>query len=268
MIIRASILVLMLAALLQAQTFDAVSIKMSTAESERGSEGGPGTSRPGEYTFGKATLGDFIATAYDVSFFQVSSKAPLDKERFDLVAKVPAGATKDQFRTMLKNMLVERFHLKLQTIQKEFDAYELQVAKTGPKLKVSDSDLSKAFAPGNGFPTVVATKKLTSMMSNFSGHTITRMTGRQATLANIASMLRVPDERPIVDRTNLSGTYDFTLEFANDTPGAVPDAASAPPSLPDMESALRQQLGLLLVRAKAPFDVLVIESFDQRPTDN
>lgn len=116
--------------------FEVASIKPSGPHSIRGSEGGPGSSDPGLYRFGLATLVDLIAIAYDVRFFQISSPAPLDRQNFDLVAKIPDGATKQQFHAMLQNLLAERFHLSLHIQSKEFPAYELVVAKTGARLGI------------------------------------------------------------------------------------------------------------------------------------
>lgn len=69
------------------------SVKRSGPSSIRGSRGGPGTADPGRYAFGSATLLDLIAIAYDVEYFQVRSASPLDRDRYDVVAIVPAGAT-------------------------------------------------------------------------------------------------------------------------------------------------------------------------------
>ena len=122
-----------------APSFDVASIKPSGPQSIRGSEGGPGGSDPGLYRFGLASLLDLISVAYDVKVFQISSATPLDRQNFDLVAKIPDGATKQQFRAMLQNFLAERFHLKLHIQSKEFPAYELVIAKSGPKLSTPAS---------------------------------------------------------------------------------------------------------------------------------
>jgi len=114
--------------------FEVASLKPSGPQSVRGSDGGPGTHDPQLYTFGRATLADFIMTAYDVNPFQISSKIPLNRHEFDLRARIPSGTTKSQFRIMLRNLLTDRFHLTLHMMSKDFPAYALVVAKTGPKL--------------------------------------------------------------------------------------------------------------------------------------
>ena len=94
------------------QTFEVASVKPSGPQSVRGWEGGPGSPDPGRYVWGAATIQDLIVTAYDLQYFQVSSKLAIDRDRYDLIAKVPEGATKEQLRTMLQNLLAERFRLK------------------------------------------------------------------------------------------------------------------------------------------------------------
>ena len=69
-----------------------------------------------------------IATAWNVDYFQISSPVPLDESAFDIVATVPEGTTKEQFRVMLPNLLAERFALKAHMESRNFSAYELIVA--------------------------------------------------------------------------------------------------------------------------------------------
>jgi len=86
-------------------------------------------------------------------------------------------------------------------------------------------------------------------------------------ISRLTNMLSGPAGRPIIDKTNLSGTYDFVLKFApvqNLTAGGDPGAESAGPSL---FTALEEQLGLKLESAKGPVEVLVIDSVS-RPSEN
>jgi len=73
---------------------------------------------------------------------------------------------------------------------------------------------------------------------------------------------------PVVDKTGLTGTYDFNFEYGFSVPNAGIDAASTPSSAPFVFKALQDQLGLQLVRKKLPFDVLIVDEVDQMPTDN
>ena len=250
------------------ETFEAVSIKMSGPQSVRGESGGPVSSDPAQYSFNQSTLLDLIGIAYHVRPFQISSGTPLDQEHFDLLAKVPPGASVDQFRLMMRNLLVERFHLKLHIDQKEFSAYELRVARTGSKLKESGGTQEFEPAANDEFPTPPPYGGVARRFTVVDGYVITRMRGWQATMPVIARWLEIPNEPPIVDRTGLAGKYDFTLEFTHELPGAPIDSAGPPPPIPDLFGAVRLQLGLQLIRGTLPFDYLVIESVDRRPTEN
>ena len=117
------------------QSFDVASIRPSGSQSVRGSSGGPGSKDTERYTFNAASLRDLITVAWHVDNFQVSSRGSLDAPLFDLTAAVPAGATKEQFRGMLQNLLVDRFGLKVHIEARDFPAYELVVAKGGFRLK-------------------------------------------------------------------------------------------------------------------------------------
>jgi uncharacterized protein (TIGR03435 family) len=241
------------AALAQAPAFEAASIKLSGPRSVRGWEGGPGTRDPGRYSFGQATLPDLIGIAYDVDQnTRISSAVPLDQHRFDLVAKIPEGATKEQFRAMMWALLVERFHLQAHVVSKELPVFDLVVAKGGPKLK--ESDAADSGQPG--------------ISSNFSaqgGFEVVHVRAQRASMELLAKMLPNPGEPPLFDRTGLTGIYDFTLDYTIEQ--GVSGSAGTPPA-PDLAVALRQQLGLQMVGKKAAMDVVVVDSVDKLPTEN
>jgi uncharacterized protein (TIGR03435 family) len=253
-----------MAGLARAQTFDAASIKPSSPQSGRHASGGPGTSDPTRYRFSYATLLALIGVAYDVDHFQISGAKPLDQNRFDLVANVPEGATREQFRAMMRNLLAERFHLKLHVESKEFPAYALVVAKGGLKIREVDAD-----SPRDGFPDLpadrpgIAVRKFPS-----GGSAVVRIRARQEPLSVLAQRLEPDDALPVVDRTGLSGRYNFTFEFSEEVPGAGGDARNNSPDVPGLFTALQTQLGLRLERRKVPFDVLIVQSFDKTPGEN
>ena len=121
-----------------------------------GRRGGPGTSDPGQITWSGATLKNLLATAYDVRPWQVSGPAWLDTERYDIIAKVPPGTTKDQVNVMWQNLLADRFGVALHRVSKVFPGDAMIPAKGGIKLKETTLDPkapldasqdSAAFAP-------------------------------------------------------------------------------------------------------------------------
>jgi len=248
------------------QTFEVASIRLSGPKSIRGSDGGPGGKDPGRYTFGRANLLDLILIAYRVEVFQVSSKLPLDRDEFDLTAGVPARSTREEFRVMMRNLLAERFHLSLHMESREFPAFEMVLAKGGTKL---GTVVATRVASGDDFPGLApGTPGLIARNSTIRGHMLTQIRGQQQRVSRLAEFLRTAEPRPVLDKTGLTGTYDFALEFSTELPNGVAGAVSEPGGAPDLNTALREQLGLQLVAKKLPFDVVVIESFDRLPTEN
>jgi uncharacterized protein (TIGR03435 family) len=255
-----SLAALLLAVTLSAQTFDVASVKLSGPESHRGSEGGPGTSVPGRFRYTSATLLDLLALAHGVEYFQLSSKTPLDRDRYDVIVNVPAGATKEQFRVMLRNLLAERFRLKSHTESREFPAYELVVAKSGHKLNQQRAV--------EGFPDLAPDKP--GMATSFAmknGQSLARTRGQQMPIEALITDLHRAAGSPVVDHTGLTDKYDFTLEYARQMGGSsdtIPEVAIAP----SIFTAVQQQLGLQLVSKRLPFDVIAVDSFNRVPAEN
>jgi uncharacterized protein (TIGR03435 family) len=248
-------------------TFEVASIKLSGPQSIRGLDGGPGSRDPGRYSFGQATVLDLLSVAYGLDGFQISGKTALDEQRFDLVAKIPQGTTKEEFKSMMQSLLAERFHLKMHMDSKEFPAFELLVANGGLKLKETDPGAPPA-PKLEGFPDLPAGRPgMTSTYRSDGGITVVRLRAQQQTLAALARMVR-QDGPPILDKTGVAGKFDFTLEYTIEHAGAALDATVSIPIAPGLPTALRQQLGLQLVPKKALFDVLVVDSIDKAPTEN
>ncbi len=253
--------------------FEVASVKPSTPKSVRGSEGGPGSKDPTHFRFQAATLDDLIAIGYHVNYFQISSKAALDRDRFDVEVKVPEHATRDEYRQMMRNLLQERFHLRAHVESREFAGYELVVAKTGLKMKEHATGVdpppqnTRRPAGDDGFPDLPAGRPgLISRYTMSGGFQLVRSRGQQESISVIAQSLRAPDDAPIVDKTGLTGKYDFTLEYTTDVPGGAHDGEA--PVAPGLFTALQQQLGLQLIARKLPFDVVVVEAFERTPTEN
>lgn len=247
------------------QSFEVASIRPSGPKSIRGSEGGPGSKDPTRYTFGRADLEILLLIAYDVENFQVSSKSPLDRDEFDLAATLPANATKSEFRIMLRNLLAERFQMKLHIETREFPAFEMVAAKGGAKLGTAEA----ARLPSEvDFPQLTPGKPGVIASNSISGdYVVTRIRAQQQPVSRLAKLLRTTQPRPVVDKSGLTGKYDFTLQFSSELPDAATDSG-VPSQLPDLNTALREQLGLQLVAKKLPFDVIVVDSFNRRPTEN
>jgi uncharacterized protein (TIGR03435 family) len=127
--------------------FEVASVKASPAPQAAGAGmrmamrigcmGGPGTPSPGQYTCSNANVGVLIREAYNLKPYQLPNFSAGDGNRYDIAAKIPAGSTRDQVRTMLQNLLTERFKLTYHLEKKEMQVYELVVGKNGVKMKPS-----------------------------------------------------------------------------------------------------------------------------------
>jgi uncharacterized protein (TIGR03435 family) len=268
---RIAIALALAVGLAQSQTFEVASVKASGPDSKWEAGGGPGSRDPGQFHVSRASLLDLIAMAYNVEDFQISSRIALDRNYFDLAARVPAGATRQEFSVMLQNLLAARFHLKLHKESREFAAYQMVVAKNGPKLKESNVD-GKAEdnrqpprSSDDAFPKLPPdSPALSIFFSPKDGYIVARISAQQTTMSDLARVLKSPGDPPIVDKTGLHGNYDFRLEYAKPAPAS----AGNDPGVPDLSAALQQQLGLQIIRKKLPFDALVIDSFDSTPVAN
>jgi uncharacterized protein (TIGR03435 family) len=97
--------------------------------------GGPGTSSPTQIRQYGVWLGPTIAQAFDVDNEDVSGPGWMSSERYEILVTLPGGATKEQFKVMMQNLLVDRFHLKYQLGTKKKSVYALRIGKNGLKLE-------------------------------------------------------------------------------------------------------------------------------------
>jgi uncharacterized protein (TIGR03435 family) len=200
-----------------------------------------------------------IAAAYDLNPQAIlGGPAWVDAERWDVLAKTP-GAIRpnlDEQMSMLRGLLKERFKLGFHREPKQLSIYLLSVAKGGVKLR--GSTLAPDATPEGPPPLVF-------VMSP----TVVRLPARYATMSEFASVLqRSPLDRPVVDRTGLSGRYDFDLQFAPDDRlwnGILPRPENS--DEPDLFKAVQEQLGLQLEATKGQVDALVIDRIE-RPSEN
>jgi uncharacterized protein (TIGR03435 family) len=208
-----------------------------------GSQGGPGTSDPGQISYSFLSLRNLLAQAFDLKTYQVSGPDWLDSERFDIVAKAPKGATKGDVRIMLRNLLKERFQLAFHRDKKELPGYALVAGKSSPKMKESEDQSDPNAAPASGaspdaappppppgepgrlkvgkdgmpeLPPGVQRPGIMMMAAMSPNGIRMKLSGHSATSAQLAESLSNQVDRPVVDMTGLTARYDFTLDFAPD----------------------------------------------------
>ena len=213
-----------------------------------------------------AHVKQLIMLAYDVQSFQVSGGPGwLDSQGFDILAKAPpaAGAyagtgpitpeQRKQIQQRIQALLADRFQLVIHRDSREAPVYALVVAKNGHKMK--ESVLDEGLRGGRG--TISADGVDMTLLAGFLG-------GRLG--------------RPVLERTGLTGKYDFKLEWTPESselsgkggpegPGEKGEAAGADPLGPSLSTALQEQLGLKLESRKAPVETLVIDRAE-KPSAN
>jgi uncharacterized protein (TIGR03435 family) len=248
--------------------------------------GGPGTSDPVQITWTNATLRNILMTAYGVQTFLLTAPDWLVTESYDIVAKVPAGATKQQVNIMWQNLLKERFGVVLHHELKEMQVQVMTVAKGGLKMKETslptDAEPFTAPPPPNpakgGLPEMNGSGMIVSI--SLSGNNpIARAVAKGLTSSEIAGKFSGMLRQPVVDKTGLTTRFDFNLEFSPDlngiplapggrgqAPSAAPLAASEPGS--SIPAAIEKQLGLKLTGSKDKLDVIVVDSANKIPTEN
>lgn len=234
-------------------------------------DGGPGTNDPTRFSTQNLNLENLVTLAYGIEHYQLSGPDWLSQERFDIVAKVPEGATREQLWLMLRNLLEERFKLAAHHEQKEIQTYELTAGKNGPKLRESrDKPEPDAAGPrassgpsldADGFPVLPGRG---SGMAATNGRARRRFV--RASMEDLARALSGQLGRPVTDATGLKGKYDFTLSWVMQPLRANGDDAGN--TGPDLIGAVQEQLGLRLEAKKGTVDMLVIDHIEKVPTEN
>jgi uncharacterized protein (TIGR03435 family) len=282
-----TLLILLFGAVALAQEFDVASIKTS-APPGQGSrllgppQGGPGTTDPTHITWSNASLTMVLTTAYNVKNYQVNTPDWMNFTRFDFAVVVPEGSSKDQVEMMWRNLLAVRFGLKVRIEKKQFDVDELVVGPRGHKLVATTLPDAPAPDPAKP-PEMNGPGMMMTMQVTPAGIQVVAI-GKAQTMASLLTLLSNQVGHPVVDKTGLTGKYDFTLEFAPSViaPGlrlAMPAGASGATAATsaltqatdmgaDLVGAIQQQMGLKLNRGKGDLDYIVVERAEKVPTEN
>jgi uncharacterized protein (TIGR03435 family) len=237
---------MMLAIPLCGQTFDVASIRHNLSRDQR--DAGINILPGGRISGTNLPLRTLIWQAYNTTDFRLTGgPAWLDKDRYDIAAKTANGEniTFEQLPSLLQHLLADRFQLKTHWETRETTVYSLVVDKGGPKLK-EDAD----------GPNQLRNSAFNKRQPAGPAHIAALRTDMGRLAVSLTNVLG----RIVEDKTGLTGTYDFTLDWELD-PGA-PDATGA-----SMFSALKEQLGLRLDAHKGQVEMLVIDNAEQ-PSEN
>jgi len=189
-----------------------------------------------------------IEFAYGIQKSQLADEpAWTDADRYDVngVSDVAGDPNTKQLQGMVQELLVDRFGLEFHREQRELPVYAITLAKGGAKLTKSAGD-------PNG-----------QMDENGSGNGTARsLMFTNSSMGDFGMVMQFMVDRPMVDRTGLTGRYDFVLRFTSDE-----TRATDPNAPPGLFTAVQEQLGLKLDAVKAPAEVLVVDKLE-RPSAN
>ncbi|HXA49818.1 MAG TPA: TIGR03435 family protein [Candidatus Acidoferrum sp.] len=220
----------------------------------------------GRYELRFATMLDLIRTAYGVDPEKISGGPSwLEMDRFDVFAKTPESSNNEARKRMLQALLAERFKLVTHNDNRPMPAYVLTASKH-PQLKESDGSGQTGCnfvfpnqpqgppAPGTPItlPVFTYTCRNTTMEAFAAG---------MLTIPGAAQYL---NNKLAVDQTELKGAWDFSLRYTPKVPAGIQTTGESIPFF----DAVEKQLGLKLDLSTVPLPVIVVDSVNQKPTEN
>jgi uncharacterized protein (TIGR03435 family) len=146
------------------------------------------------------TLAELIREAYQIKYYQLEGGPRwLDSDRFNIEAKADGEPVRKDVMEMLRALLAERFQLKVRREVREGNVYELVVANRGPKLTPSKAETSFLRLDRN------TSRELLGV-----SYTII---GQKVSMAKLADDLMGKVQRPVLDRTGITGDFDFRIDY-------------------------------------------------------
>jgi uncharacterized protein (TIGR03435 family) len=238
--------------------FEAASIKRNTSGTDNTQRNlGAG----GRMVFVNFSLRELMTAAFDIQPFQVIGGPPwIGADRFDVIATAGRNAPLPELNLMLRTLLAERFGLSVRHEERALPRYTLVKARAdgtlGPSLKRSAADCGPSGRGRPGAPPAMTQGPaapcrawITPGGVDFAGQTI-------AELARVLAMLL---DQPVIDMTGLAGGYDSALSFAPQGGRGSAAGGDTDPQLASVFTALQEQLGLKLEANRGPVPVVIVE---------
>jgi uncharacterized protein (TIGR03435 family) len=226
------------------QSFAAASIRPSAGE-VRFEHDGAVRAMPESVTMRDVLLTSCMEWAWGIQENQISGPEWIRGDRYDIMARAERPVTVDQLKLMMRALLKERFGLEFHRERKEMTAYEMTVAKGGHKMKEAAADEKPS-----------------------RENTVISTIAKAITMRQFADFISQPLRMPVVDKTGLTGRYDFILNFTAYLPTGEKNMT------PDFDnnngiilSAIQGELGLKLESRKLPVETYVIDRVE-KPSPN
>ena len=206
--------------------------------------------------------------AWQVNAYQIKGPKWLDTDCYDVVAKVPESAYDQKLiPRMLRTLLEERFQVRAHEESRTLPVYHLISTNGGSKLKKTD-----AISPATD-ATAAALAKARKMGKSIRGLEFGGNLFRagDVTLIELAGYLSGIVGRPVIDRTGIKGSYDFTLSVSpSDVAGGwndfYPDSGSSSQA-ESIFSSIRQY-GLKFEKGLSPISIIIIDNIEREPSVN
>ena len=227
--------------------FEVASIRPAVVAGE-GTEGGSRSqieTAADSLTMRNIDLSEMIVWAFGLQQYQLIRPGTLVNDRYDIRARAGDRVPVSELKRMLQELLARRFKLQFHREQRKTSVYELIVAKGSPRLPKDKSGMLPPSFPKESLPRVVDGGFFFSNVS-------------MGEFAQQLTELRGID-LPVVDRTGIQGVYDINLKSAA--------KAILDPQGPSLLTLIQEQLGLKLVSAKDPVEVVVVDHAE-RPSAN
>jgi uncharacterized protein (TIGR03435 family) len=241
------------------QSFEVASVKPNNSPPETG--GFIRRMRGGTFSAGNQTLLQLIGFAYGIQPFQlIGAPGWMATERFDITARAPedippsAPGQPSPEAVMLRSLLEDRFRMSVRREIRDLPIYALVIARAdgrlGPRLRRPTSDFCtrRAEAADKGIDMPPPAGTVCGIRGNSN-----ELTAGSFPIAGFARFLAGESGRLVVDRTGLTGEWDFDLKWS------APSVPNPDPDHPVIFTALQEQLGLRLEATTGPVEALVID---------
>lgn len=221
--------------------------------------GSPSTTiDPSIVSFRNTSFKSLLIRAFRLRNYQIEGPGWIGSERYDVVAKLPEGAPRNQVPAMLQDLLAARFRLVTRRETRQEDVFVLSVGKDGPKLTKSQAD----FGPELSLSSNLVADRLAPSAEGLAMPA--------TTLAMFANTLATLCGRPVLDETGIEGVFDINLH----APARAIRESAAPPADGQASepantlAAAIKELGLNWSTRKAPIEHLVVVSASKAPAGN
>ncbi len=251
-------------------SFEVVSIRTATSDGNRRAV--RNSVSPGRLDLVNVSLDDVLIRAYSVTRSQIVAPTWVFTDRFDIAATFPPDASLEQVSQMLQRMLRERFHMALGTETRQQDGYALVVGKNGPKLK--RAVVESRTRPSGAETARTEPEKKGAMTTGPGGSS--HLEARDVTLDQFAGSISKLLGKPVVNQTEIEGTYDFGLDVAAEETrpedkaprSQGPDAGTNRDASPASIFTSVSEYGLRLEPRKVSLPYGIVETADRVPTEN